>query len=124
MHGGSNGAARLAADVARSPAGCSVERWECVRSSLYIYPSSSLDGAVAASYESQGFEIGIHLDTVSVRRHWVAAADGCCQGCTVSRTRDELRNFYSNGLAAFNASFPLLSRQVCPSRGQHALRRE
>ena len=43
-----------------SPAGCSVADWECLRSTSYLYPSASITNAQAASYVSQGFELGLH----------------------------------------------------------------
>jgi fibronectin type 3 domain-containing protein len=45
---------------ALSPAGCSVAQWECVRSTSYMYTSAGLTNAQAASYISQGFEVGLH----------------------------------------------------------------
>jgi fibronectin type 3 domain-containing protein len=43
-----------------SPAGCDVTKWECVRSTSYLYPSATITNAQAASYTSQGFEVGLH----------------------------------------------------------------
>jgi Bacterial Ig-like domain len=43
-----------------SPAGCSVAQWECVRATSWMYPSATLTNAQAASYISQGFELGLH----------------------------------------------------------------
>ena len=43
-----------------SPAGCNVAQWECVRTTSYLYPSATITNAQAASYVSQGFEIGLH----------------------------------------------------------------
>ena len=39
-----------------SPAGCDVAKWECVRSTSYLYPSATITNAQAASYLTQGFE--------------------------------------------------------------------
>jgi hypothetical protein len=43
-----------------SPAGCDVAKWECVRSTSYLYPTATITNAQAASYTSQGFEVGLH----------------------------------------------------------------
>ena len=43
-----------------SPAGCSVLEWECIRASSYIYPNATLTNAQAATYQADGFEIGVH----------------------------------------------------------------
>ena len=45
---------------ALSPAGCVVANWDCVRSSSYVYPNSTLTNAQAAGYVADGFEIGLH----------------------------------------------------------------
>ena len=57
--------ARFDAELAASPAGCNVSLWECVRSTSYVFPDyqSSFTAAEAASYEAQGFEIALHVDT-------------------------------------------------------------
>ncbi len=44
-----------------SPAGCSVADWQCVRSTSYVYPETSVPGY--ASYRAEGFEIALHLST-------------------------------------------------------------
>ena len=43
-----------------SPPGCNVAEWECVRSSSYVYPDSTLTNAQAAAYVAEGFEVGLH----------------------------------------------------------------
>jgi hypothetical protein len=47
--------------IAASPAGCSVADWECIRSTSYVYPNTSVPAAT--SYQAQGFEIALHLST-------------------------------------------------------------
>jgi hypothetical protein len=56
-------AGRFNAYLAASPSGCSVAQWECIRSTSYLYPNSPLTNAQATSFESQGFEVGVHIDT-------------------------------------------------------------
>ena len=46
-----------------SPAGCSVNNWECIRASSYIYTNNALTNQQATSYNSQGFEIALHVNT-------------------------------------------------------------
>lgn len=48
--------------ISQSPPGCSVEDWECVRSSSYGYPGNLMTDAQAAAYTAQGFEFGLHPD--------------------------------------------------------------
>ena len=48
---------------AMSPAGCNVGDWECIRATSYIYADTPLTDAQAAAYDSDGFEIGLHLNT-------------------------------------------------------------
>ena len=64
-HGQDGTAGRFNAEIISSDPGCSVEDWECIRSSSYIYPDP--DGAVtdqeAADFDALGFEIGIHAST-------------------------------------------------------------
>jgi hypothetical protein len=43
-----------------SPAGCVVALWQCIRSTSYIYPNSSLTSAQATSYTADGFEVALH----------------------------------------------------------------
>jgi hypothetical protein len=49
-------------EAASSP-GCSVENWECIRSTSYVYSSTSISNDVAESYQAAGFEIALHLST-------------------------------------------------------------
>ena len=48
--------------ISQSPPDCSVEDWECVRSSSYGYPGMLLTDAELAAYIAQGFEFGLHPD--------------------------------------------------------------
>ena len=62
-HGNGGTAGRFDQELADSPPGCSVANWECVRSTSYIYANTPITDAQAASYASQGFEIGLHVTT-------------------------------------------------------------
>ena len=44
-----------------SPQGCVVALWQCVRSTSYLFPASSLSDEDAKAFEDQGFEIALHL---------------------------------------------------------------
>jgi hypothetical protein len=59
-HGTGGTAGRFDRYRSASPAGCSVAAWECARFSSYIWPSTPLSNAQAASYDQQGFEVGLH----------------------------------------------------------------
>ena len=88
-HGNGGTAGRFNDYRAASPAGCSVTQWECVRGSSYIYPNTPLSNAAAASFVSEGFEIGVHVST----------------GCG-DYTPASLENDYAEQLAALAAQFP------------------
>jgi VCBS repeat-containing protein len=71
-----------------SPTGCSVDDWSCIRASAYIYTDNALTNQQAASYTSQGFEVGLHVNTN-------------CADFTLA----SLTSFYSNQLAQFGGKF-------------------
>jgi PKD repeat protein len=64
-HNGGDPKSRMDAQVAQSPAGCAVADWQCVRSTVYLYPDfpSSFTPTEAASYAAQGFEVALHANT-------------------------------------------------------------
>ncbi|MFN3408680.1 MAG: DUF4082 domain-containing protein [Limisphaerales bacterium] len=68
-----------------------VTNWAAVRSSSYLYFNTPLSNALAASYHSNGFELGLHLNT----------------GCA-NYDRGDLESFFQVQLAAFQANFPSL----------------
>ena len=59
-HGSGGTPGRFSTYAAASPSGCSVARWECPRFSSYIYPSTPMTNAQAATFHDQGFEVGLH----------------------------------------------------------------
>ena len=59
-HGNGGTAGRFDRYSSASPTGCSVAAWECPRFTSYVYPSTPLSNSQAASYDQQGFEIGLH----------------------------------------------------------------
>jgi hypothetical protein len=62
-HGIGGSAGRFDQYNALSRPGCSVEDWECIRSTSYVYPNTPIDTAAAAAYQAQGFEVGLHVTT-------------------------------------------------------------
>ena len=62
-HGNNGTSGRFDDFMAISPAGCSVDNWECIRGTSYIYPSTPITPAQAANYTIAGFEIGAHVTT-------------------------------------------------------------
>lgn len=90
-HGNGGTAGRFDGYESASAPGCSVENWECIRSTSYIYPNAFLTNAQAASYHARGFEIGVHVNT------------GCADW-----TPEALAVFYQDQIAAFRAAYPSL----------------
>jgi len=93
-HGSGNTAGRFDRYMQLSPPGCSVEAWECVRATAFMFGNATVTDAMAAQYEAEGFELGLHVDT----------------GC-VGWTPDALEGFYEAQLAAWAAAYPSLPRQ-------------
>lgn len=63
-HANGGTAGRFDQFINQSPAGCSVDDWQCIRGTSYIYAiSEPLTDAQMASYNAQGFEISLHLNT-------------------------------------------------------------
>jgi hypothetical protein len=77
---------------AMSPAGCSVADWECVRATSYMYPDTPMTDAQAAAFQTDGFELGLHLNT------------GQCADFTPT----SLEENFSAQLGLFGASWPSL----------------
>jgi hypothetical protein len=97
-YGGSFATTRFNSFLAQSPPGGSVADWQVPRCTSYIFLSPNpclTNDAQAASYQAQGFEIGMHLDT------------GCAD-----YTQPQLISFFSNQMAAFKAKFPSLNPQT------------
>ncbi len=98
FYSGSSTAQRFSDFLAASPSGCSVANWECVRSTSYLFPqllaSNPLTNAQVASYASQGFEIGVHVDSSPTCSDW---------------TSSTLDADYTADLASFAAQFPSLA---------------
>jgi hypothetical protein len=122
-HGQGGTAGRFDQYIARSPVGCSVEDWECIRSSSYRFfsPVGVVRGAVASSfklsqvtfltvansfdimnalaYNTAGFEPGLHVDT------------GCAD-----YSRQKLDDLFHEQISSFRSlykSAPITHRAHC-----------
>ena len=94
-HANGGTAGRFEQFKAVSPAGCSVDDWECVRSTSYIYPLTPITDAAAAAYEAEGFEIALHPE------------NGCANFTAAS-----LEQVLSTQLASLASNFPSVSTPV------------
>lgn len=92
---------RLERQLSQDPPGCDLARWECVRSTVYLYPSQPLsDGA---RYQTLGFEFGVHFNTDC--SDWTP-------GSLSLFYRSQLREFQSRPQFAALAA-PVTSRTHC-----------
>jgi hypothetical protein len=91
-HGNGGTAGRFDEFENASPPGCVVAKWECVRATSYIYPSTPLTDSQASAYSSAGFELALHTLT----------------NCADWDTQGELEAFFSGQLDEFSAKFPSL----------------
>lgn len=91
-----------------SAPGCSVEKWECLRGTSYLFPTSALPAAKAYSYDAAGFEVGMQLSTN-------------CQDWTSSLLEDS----FTDQLAVWSAKYgalprPVTGRTYCVAWGDYA----
>jgi hypothetical protein len=88
-HGNGGTVGRFEQFRALSRAGCSVADWECVRATSYIYATTPMSDAQAGQFTSEGFEVGLHVNT------------GCADF-----DRSSLQAFYDLQVPQFRARFP------------------
>ncbi len=62
-HGTGGTAGRFKRHLDLSPEGASVANWTAIRSTSYIFPNTPITNEQVASYQAQGFEIGLHVNT-------------------------------------------------------------
>ncbi len=86
-NGGTSG--RFQTFFADSAANCSLDDWQCLRGTSYVYPATSVPDA--QTFVSEGFEIGLHVLTNCA--DWTPAS---------------LEDFYATQLSQFAAAFPTL----------------
>lgn len=77
--------------LAMSQPGGSVDDWESIRASSYMYTGTAVSDAQAAGYQAAGFELGFHLNT----------------GCA-NYTPAQLTNFFTTQLDQWMVNFPSL----------------
>ncbi|OKH53117.1 hypothetical protein NIES2101_12340 [Calothrix sp. HK-06] len=94
-HGNNGTAGRFDQFIQKSPANCNLDNWECIRGTSYIYPNTPITNAQAAAYNSQGFEISLHLNSN-------------CNDYTAS----SLPSLYTQQLSQFSNSYPSLPAPV------------
>lgn len=90
-HGNGGTIPRFDQYIAYSPANCSVDNWECIRGTSYVYTTVPFTNAQAVNYNAQGFEIALHVNT------------GCADYTTTS-----LNSNYTQQLSGFSSKFPSL----------------
>jgi len=86
-NGGTSG--RFNQYEANSPAGCSVDDWQCLRFTSYLYPGTPISDAAVSNYQSKGFRVGLHPEN----------------NCT-NYTPTNLATNYTTQLAEFAATWP------------------
>ena len=85
--------------AAASPTGCSVDNWECIRSTSYLFVGSPMKNDKATYYPNLGFEVALHLSTGAI------IVINYCGNWTPST----LQTFFSNQLSKFAAQYPGVS---------------
>jgi hypothetical protein len=119
-HGGTVG--RFLTYQKKSPRGCSVENWECVRATSNIFVGS-ISPADASAFASDGFEIGLHVYTACT--DWptktVHEADGTLTRRVVRESADSLYTQQLKGFAAEypNVPTPVSNRTDCVTWGDY-----
>lgn len=88
-HGNGGTTGRFQQHLSQSMPGCSVDDWECVRSTSYVFPSTPIGDAQAAAFVAQGFEIALH------------PLPGCGVWTPASVSAD-----LASGLVQFGSAFP------------------
>jgi hypothetical protein len=94
-HGDAGMAPRFDTYIAQSPAGCSLDDWECVRATGYLYVSGGFSDAQALGYKNQGFETAEHINT------------GCADW-----TETSLRANFTSQLAEFHSGLAIASMHL------------
>jgi hypothetical protein len=103
-HGHGGTVDRFLSYLKKSPAGCSLEDWECVRATSNIFVGS-ISSTQAADFANEGFEIGLHVYTACT--DWptktIHEADGTVTRRVIRESADAL---YSQQLKGFAAEYP------------------
>ena len=104
--GGTNG--QFNRYLADSPPGCSVALWQCVRSTSYLFPGTSVSNAQAAAFQAQGFELALHL-WVSGNPAGQTSGDGNCHNFPSPAS---VASDLAQQLAFFRQTYPSLAAPV------------
>jgi len=88
-HANGGTAGRFNDYINASTLGCSVNDWQCIRGTSYIYPGTPITDAEVASFVAQGFEIALHVTT----------------GCT-DWTSASLTSAYTTQMTQFATQYP------------------
>ena len=107
-HGGTIG--RFEMFRKKSPSGCSVERWECIRGTSNIFVGS-ISSSSALEVTRQGFEIGLHVFTDC--KDWPTDTTHQPDGSSTTRmNRSYAESLYDRQLSAFHAMYPGVPRPI------------
>ena len=88
-HGDAGMKPRFDINISESPVGCSIDDWECIRSTGYLYVGSTFTDAQAKQYTDLGFEVALHINT----------------NCN-NFTPGEYQDFITNQSSDFHTAFP------------------
>ena len=107
-HGGTVG--RFESFVEKSPVGCSLENWECIRGTSNIFVGS-ISSSQATKLVNQGFEIGLHVYTKCEDwpTHLVRQPDGSLSSHVI---QSYVASLYNQQLTAFAAKYPSVPKPV------------
>ncbi|HMP82877.1 MAG TPA: Ig-like domain-containing protein [Verrucomicrobiota bacterium] len=92
-HAWGGSAGRFDQYISYSNPGGSVEDWQTIRSTSYLWTNSPMSDAQALAYTTNGFEVGLHLNS----------------GCD-NYTPASLSNFFATQLQVWTNNFPSLPR--------------
>ena len=96
-----------------SPPGCSVEAWQCVRSTSYVFPATAtvnnpLTSEEAEAYQAAGFEIALHLRVSGPN----TGPEECNDFTLSGGTSPGLDSDLTTQLQAFHSAWPGLAAPV------------
>jgi hypothetical protein len=119
-HGGTDG--RFRSYLKKSPRGCSVENWECIRGTSNLFVGS-ISPSHAAEFVKQGFEVALHVYTgcANLPMQMTRQPDGAVSPHVIRAYVDAL---YDRQLAAFAAKYkgvpaPVSNRIDCVTWGDY-----
>ena len=98
-------AGRFDSNKSDSAPGCSVDNWECIRSTSYVWPTSAiiLSDSQAVAYNADGFEVALHVNT--------GDGSSTSTGCA-NFTPASFETAVSKQLITFGQKFPSIPKPV------------